>query len=454
MKITVFSGSPKREDSISLQYLKYIVKHNPEHVFSIFHIGSDINLIKNGKDEFNLIIESVKNSDAVLWVFPVYHYLVPAQLKEFIELIFDTKSSDYFRGKYSSSIITSIHFYDTLAENYIHAVSEDLGMKYIPGFLAKMDDLKNSDGQSALLAYSKNLLSSINNSYIVTKVYNSNMKTIKPYIPVSFEKNSKNSDFKITLITDCSPNSENLKNMITTFISCCTNKVTVINLDEVETKGGCTGCCRCGYENKCIYNDEMDTLLNNFILKSDAIVIASEIKSRYLGWQIKRLFDRTFTFGHTPIFENIKFLYLISGEFSNSHLLKYEIEARSSIGKYSVVDIVTDEFLSSEELDLHLKQAGNSLIESIKNNKQPLKNFHYLAGQKIFRDFVYLMKFVFRADHLYYKKHNLYDFPQKKFKIRFINRFLLILLKIKPFRNEFEKRIKPSMVSELKKIAQ
>ena len=169
MKITVFSGSPKREDSISLQYLKYIVKHNPEHVFSIFHIGSDINLIKNGKDEFNLIIESVKNSDAVLWVFPVYHYLVPSQLKEFIELIFDTKSSDYFRGKYSSSIITSIHFYDTLAENYIHAVSEDLGMKYIPGFLAKMDDLKNSDGQIALLAYSKNLLASINNSYIVTK---------------------------------------------------------------------------------------------------------------------------------------------------------------------------------------------------------------------------------------------------------------------------------------------
>ena len=33
---------------------------------------------------------------------------------------------------------------------------------------------------------------------------------------------------------------------------------------------------------------------------------------------------------------------------------------------------------------------------------------------KIFRDLIWLMRGLMKADHEYYKKHGVYDFPQKK----------------------------------------
>jgi hypothetical protein len=43
------------------------------------------------------------------------------------------------------------------------------------------------------------------------------------------------------------------------------------------------------------------------------------------------------------------------------------------------------------------------------------KNFYGVGGMKIFRDLIWLMRGMMKADHRFYKKHGLYDFPQKKF---------------------------------------
>lgn len=455
MKVTVLSGSPKGEYSVSLQYFRFIAKHTETLDFNIFHVGEQINKIKNSESELLKIIDSVKESDCIIWVFPVYHFLVPAQLKEFIEILNRKNYSDCFKNKYSTSIITSIHFYDTLAENYIHAVSEDFGMNYINGFLAEMTDLKKVEKQAELLDFGRRFFQSIKNNKIVPKIYNSIKKEVIPYTPILSTSTSKSKDnnYKILLITDNSANNENLKNMITVFANNLKNRVELINLDELTTKGGCLGCCSCGYDNTCVYNDEMNNFLHNSFLNSDAIVIASEIKDRYLSWQIKRFWDRSFTHGHKPILENKKLLYIISGSLSENSVLKSEIEARSGVSKAPVIDIVCDEFISSDALTKHLIQAGNDLIESIAENRKSQENFHFLAGHKIFRDFVYLIKFVFRADHKFYKKNNYYDFPQKKISLRVVNRILMLILKFKPFRVEFQKRTKPSMVAELKRIA-
>lgn len=450
MKITVLSGSPKGDLSISLQYFYFLAKYSENIEYTIFHIGEKINLIANNNSELTLITDSVKNSDAVLWVFPVYHFLVPSQIKQFIEIINSKSLSSVFKEKYSTSIITSIHFYDTIAENYIHAVSEDLGMNYSKGFLAEMNDLKKNDFQSSFLNFGNRFFSAVQNKHIFPKVYKKFTETVPTYIPADFIITDKNSDYKIILITDNSYKYGNMKNLVNTFINKCSNTIEIINLDEVEIRGGCLGCCSCGYDNICIYKDGLNDFLKSKFINSDAIIFASEIKDRYMSWQIKRLWDRSFLFGHKPATQNKKMVYILSGLLSQNHILKNEIEARCGVGKTPLIDIISDEFLSSNELSHHITQTADNLISALKNNLTSQDNFHTVAGHKIFRDFVFLMKFVFRADHHYYSKTKSYDFSNKNTGMRILNRFLLILLKIKPFRYEFNKRIKSSMIKSLK----
>ena len=42
------------------------------------------------------------------------------------------------------------------------------------------------------------------------------------------------------------------------------------------------------------------------------------------------------------------------------------------------------------------------------------RNFWGVGGMKIFRDLIYQMRGMMRADHKFYKKQGIYDFPQKK----------------------------------------
>jgi hypothetical protein len=37
-----------------------------------------------------------------------------------------------------------------------------------------------------------------------------------------------------------------------------------------------------------------------------------------------------------------------------------------------------------------------------------------VGGTKIFRDLIYLMQGLMKADHKFYKRHKIYDFPQKQ----------------------------------------
>ena len=43
------------------------------------------------------------------------------------------------------------------------------------------------------------------------------------------------------------------------------------------------------------------------------------------------------------------------------------------------------------------------------------RDFYGVVGMKIFRGLIWLMRGLMKADHAYYKKHGIYDFPQKKY---------------------------------------
>ena len=171
MKIIVLNGSPKGKESITLHYAKIIQKKFPDHEYEIENISLQIKRIEKDEKVFNGIIEKIKQADTVLWVFPLYVYLVPSQYKRFIELIFERKVEDAFRDKFTAVITTSIHFYDHTAHNYMRAICEDLNMKYVDFISAGMSSLPKKEGQQELMRFAENFFNAIETDLPTPRYY-------------------------------------------------------------------------------------------------------------------------------------------------------------------------------------------------------------------------------------------------------------------------------------------
>ena len=86
------------------------------------------------------------------------------------------------------------------------------------------------------------------------------------------------------------------------------------------------------------------------------------------------------------------------------------MEARAEVGSNFLAGIANNEKDSNKEIDdLALK-----LEYAIKNKHTVPQNFYGIGGMKIFRDLIWLMQGMMKADHKFYKKHKQYDFPQKQ----------------------------------------
>ena len=95
--------------------------------------------------DFTATKKSIEDADVLLFSYPVYTFIAPCQLHKFIELL---KNADLdLSTKYASQITTSKHFYDVTAHRYIEDNCHDLGLNYIRGLSADMDDLLTEKGQ-------------------------------------------------------------------------------------------------------------------------------------------------------------------------------------------------------------------------------------------------------------------------------------------------------------------
>ena len=137
MKITVLNGSPKGSTSATMQYVQFIQKKFPQHELTIHNIAQQINTLERDEKAFQEILAEIRSSDGVLWAFPLYYYVVASQYKRFIELIFERKAEETFRGRYTAVLTTSIHFFDHTAHNYLRAICDDLDMRYAGYFSAR-----------------------------------------------------------------------------------------------------------------------------------------------------------------------------------------------------------------------------------------------------------------------------------------------------------------------------
>ena len=403
MKILVINGSPKGDASITLQTVLYLEKLNPQHHFEILHVGAKI---KSLEKDFTPAIEAIEAADVLLFSYPVYTFIAPCQLHRFIELLKEHHVN--VAGKIATQITTSKHFYDVTAHRYIQDNCQELGMNFIRGLSADMEDLTTKKGQKEALDFWNHFCWCVQKEYFEpVATYPVTLSYHQASVP---EQSVEKQDGDVVIVTDCTPENESLKAMIDRFTAVFPKKTRIVNISEYPLKGGCLGCFNCAVDGTCIYKDGFDSFLRNDIQKADAIVYAFTIRDHSMGARFKMYDDRQFCNGHRTVTIGMPVGYLISGCYSVETNLQMIIEGRANVGQNILTDIATDEFDPDKEID----RLAEQLAYALEHKNTGPQNFYGVGGMKIFRDLIYQMQGMMRADHKFFKSHGQYDFPQKK----------------------------------------
>ncbi len=402
MKILIVNGSPKAEYSITLQTCKYLEIMFPEHSFSYLHIGRKIKALEK---DFSPALKELNAAELIIFSYPVYTFIAPSQLHKFIELI--KLSGADLTGKWATQITTSKHFYDVTAHRYIEDNCHDMGLKYINGLSADMDDLTKKKGQTEAVDFLRYVLWCTEKDYSEKPRHLLSAKA--PVIATVPDNKKKNSEEEIVVVTDATDNDFSLNKMIERFAAVSENNVRILNLHDFNMKGGCLGCMQCAVTGQCVYKDGFSEILRNSIQSSDAIVYAFTIKDHSMGPLFKMYDDRQFCNGHRSVTMGRPVAYLISGNYSDETNLQMILEGRGEVGGNFIAGIATDE----ADTDYSIDKMAENLSYAITNNFNKPANFLGVGGAKIFRDLVYMMRGMMKADHKFYKEHNQYDFPQK-----------------------------------------
>lgn len=428
MKILVLNGSPKGQYSVTLQTIHYLHKLCPKHEFEILHVGQQIKALEK---DFTPAAEAIKHAKLIIFSYPVYTFIAPYQLHRFIELL--KESNLNLEGKFVTQLSTSKHFYDVTAHRYIQDNCQDLGMKYIRGLSADMDDLLKEQGQKDAKEFLKFVFWSMKNNVFEPLPVKA-LEKVQPKVvflqedyeasiqeEMSAARIDDNGDSlegitaeekpgDVVIVTDCEKDNVQLQNMIARFQRVFPRKTRVVNIREYPFIGGCLGCFNCAVSGKCIYIDKFDDFLRNEIQTAESIVYAFTIKDHSMGAAFKLYDDRQFCNGHRTVTMGMPFGYLISGNYSTEMNLQMILEARAQVGNNFLAGVATDEINPKESID---KMAA-ALNYALEHKYVPPQNFYGVGGMKIFRDLIWVMQGMMKADHKFYKAHGQYDFPQKE----------------------------------------
>lgn len=454
MKIAVLNGSPKGDLSVTMQYVKFIEKKNPGNEFEYINISQRINKIEEDPDFFSVITGKISDSDLVIWCVPLYVMLVPSQYKRFIELIWERGIEGIFRGKYAAVITTSIHFFDNTAHNYMRGICDDLGMIFTESFSPDMYDIMQEEGRTKLLQFADICFKAVEDKTVTSRASGVTDYCMPVYEPGAAQVKTSTAGKRVLILSDRRYINDNMGNMITRLQSAFDGDVRVMALTDVDMKGGCLGCCECGFDYRCVYTgkDGFIDFYNNEIVTSDIIIYAGEIKDRYLSAKWKQMFDRSFFNTHTPTLQGKQTALLVSGPLRSIPNLREILQSYSEFQRANLVDIVTDE-QDSASTDILIDSLAARLVEFSKTGYVRPQTFLGVGGTKIFRDDVWgRLRFVFQADHKYYEEHGFYDFPQDDKKTIEINEKMMALTANPEMRENIRKMIKSEMVKPIKAI--
>ena len=400
MKICIINGSPKGKYSVTLQTVLYIASRFPDFEWEQIDAGQKI---KSYEKDFSEARKAIEDADFLLFSYPVYTFLAPWQLHRFIELLKEQGMD--LSEKYATQISTSKHFFDVTAHNYIEQNCQDLRLKYIKGMSADMEDLLKEEGRKAAEGFWRFVCESVEHD-----IYEREEREDSPeqnvYQP-GLEMTTKKSGKRVVLVTNAEKEDSCLNAMMEDFCAALPFKAEIINIGEYPFLGGCIGCLRCAADGTCIYQDGFGDFLRNRIQTADAIVYAFTIKDHSMGASFKLYDDRQFCNGHRTMTMGMPVGYLVNGNYKKEDNLRMVIEARAEVGHNYLAGVGTDQE--------SIRKMSWKLCYALENKYVLPQNFYGIGGMKIFRDLIYVMRGMMKADHKFYKKQGFYkDLPHKK----------------------------------------
>ncbi|WP_027184462.1 NAD(P)H-dependent oxidoreductase [Desulfovibrio inopinatus] len=450
MNILIINGSPKGERGLSFQYARRLMQILPDHEYSALHVGQKIRAWEKDPHQFDLAMKVVTRADCIVWCTPVYYLLVPSQLKRFIELLQERRPAA-LEGKFAAILTTSVHFYDHIAHAYLRAVSEDMGMQFLAGLSAEMEDMVKPTGLARVDEFCRYLNLCLTQTMVSPRRFLPLDCVTSEYTPGPSCTPVRIAQAKIVVLTDGS--STNLDRMVQRFVQTVEADVSVVNIREEGPKTGCLGCIQCGAENHCVLEakDGFPAFYRRLMEEADVLVFAGTIMDRWLSSLWKQFLDRTFFLGHTPSLEGKLMAMLISGPLEHMPELREMFEAYFENQHAILVDMISDE--NPAQVDQHIQNIAVKLAWYHENPPVLARTFLGVGGWKVLRDVVWgRLRYVFEADHRYYKQHHMYDFPHDDWRDRGLNLMMMTAKKIPQFRKEFDKRIISEMTKASRKV--
>ena len=127
--------------------------------------------------------------------------------------------------------------------------------------------------------------------------------------------------------------------------------------------------------------------------------------------------------------------------------------AGCDVERANLVDMVSDEFGESEDIDNLLQRLAYRLLKNFDQGYIRPQTFLGVGGMKIFRDDIWgKLRFVFQADHKYFEEHGLYDFPQNDKDAIAFSEQMIEATKDPEKKEEIRKMLKMQMVVPLENI--
>ena len=249
---------------------------------------------------------------------------------------------------------------------------------------------------------------------------------------------------RVVVVTDMSEEDVSLKEKVDEFIASVGCPVDIVNIGEFAFKGSCQGCFNCAGSGECIFKDGFTDLLRNNIHKHDAIVYAFTIRNHSMGSRFKMYDDRQFCNGHRTVTMGTPFGYIIEGDINAEPNLKNVLEARAQVGGNFLAGLACTHG--------QVKEMASVLSYAMTHSLVLPQNFLGVGGMKIFRDLIYQMRGMMRADHKLFKSHGQSDFSQKKWRTSMMMYLVGWMMNNRKVRSRLGNKINEGMVAPYSKL--
>jgi multimeric flavodoxin WrbA len=457
MKVVVLNGSPKGAIGVTHQYTAFLERVFPEHELVTIPVAQRIREISRDPAERRKVLEEVAAADGVLWAFPLYILLVSSQYKRFIELVLE-EGRECFRGKAAAALSTSINFFDSNALTYVRGACEDLGMRFIDSYSARMYDLTQDGERRRLAAFGRAFFDAIRDDAQPMRLSAVLPREASPrYLPALPVRVHALEGKKAVIVTDQGDSTGNLAAMAQRLNECWGGEAEIISLHELDIKGGCQGCLRCGAESRCAWDgkDGFRAFYEGTLKPADILVFAGTVCARQLSWKWREFFDRSFFSTHTPSLTGKQIAFLVEGPLALLPELRETYEAWVEFQRSHLAAWVSDEAGTAEVLDRALDDLAGRLVRLSRAAYIRPRTFRGVAGMKVFRDDIWGgLRVVFRADHKAYRRLGVYDFPQRSLRRRVTTGLAWIATGLPLIRGRFPGMIRTRMADPVRRAAE